>query len=271
MQIALHVVILKPAAAFEIVGGDEVVAGEYYSQTTVALLTRSARGTGLCTASIIAKDLLVTAAHCVTDSFGRLVAVQNHRIVFSRDVEHAGAADLRVVDGVKVHSTWKGSLSKGKDQGDIAIVHFNGGLPSGFAVAQLLPTSQKLKTGQLVTLSGYGVTTMDPTKEDGSGLLRKVNITISNATFAKTEILLDQRGGRGACHGDSGGPATIQLGGKNYLFGVTNRGYPENAPDDCKQFSIYTNINAHRSFVNQAAAELRKVAGPGPSTSWPRS
>lgn len=269
LQIALQVFVVKPSfAEFDIIGGDEVKLGDYYSRTTVALITRTARGSGICTASIIAKDLLVTAAHCVTDVFGRVLPPQSHRIVFHSSVDESSEGDLRAVDGVKVHSTWKGSLSRGKDQGDIAVVHFLGGLPAGFEIATLLPTSKKLKNNQTVTLAGYGVTTMEG-GGSGAGVLRRVDTKISIANFGKTEVLLDQRLGRGACHGDSGGPASITLSGKIYLFGVTNRGYPETGPDDCKQFSVYTNINAHRTFVSQASQELRKVSG-GSGSSWPR-
>ncbi len=268
LQIAFQFLSLSAAHASPIVGGEEVEASDYYSQTTVALLTRTARGGSICTASIIADDLLVTAAHCVSDIFGRALSASSHRIIFNADVDHASDSDVRLVDGVKVNPNYKGSAGSGKDQSDIAIVHFVGGIPSGFKIASLLPTSLKLKKGQTVTLAGYGVTTME-NGGDGAGVLRKVDTKIATPAFGKTEVLIDQRGGHGACHGDSGGPASVTVGSKIYLFGVTNRGYPENAPDDCKQFSVYTNINAHKSFVSQAAAELRKVAGT--TTNWPRN
>lgn len=259
--IALQLLTLQPATASQyIVGGVDVGSGDYYAKTTVALLTRTAQGGSICTASIIAKDLLVTAAHCVTDMFGRTLSPSAHRIAFTANVDNANPSGFRAVDGVKVHPSYRGVSGSGKDQGDIAIVHFNGGLPSGFMISTLLPSSSSLKNGQVATLAGFGVTTMAGGGE-GAGLLRKVNTKIFNAKFGKTEVLLDQRGGRGACHGDSGGPATVSISGKIYLFGVTNRGYPENAPDDCKQFSVYTNINAHRAFVNGSAQELRKLAG----------
>ena len=86
-----------------------------------------------------------------------------------------------------------------------------------------------------------------------------VDVKISDAKFAKTEVLLDQRQGRGACHGDSGGPAEVLKNGVKYLWGVTNRGYPETGPDDCAQFSIYTKITAHQSFINTATAQLRAL------------
>ena len=46
-------------------------------------------------------------------------------------------------------------------------------------------------------------------------------------------MILDQEDGSGACHGDSGGPAFFEKDGKTYLLGVTNRSYPDGAPDDC--------------------------------------
>lgn len=241
-----------------IIGGDLVSSDDQEAKTTVALLTITPQGVGTCTASIIAKDLLVTAAHCVTDEFGRVYVGQRLRIVFNKSIED-GIDGNRVSVAARVPAGWKGMFSSGKDQSDIAVVHFKGGLPNGFKPAVLLPASRPLQNGQTVTLAGYGVTQMDPSGGSGSGILRKVDVKISNAKFAKTEVLLDQRQGRGACHGDSGGPAEIVRNGVKYLWGVTNRGYPETGPDDCAQFSIYTRITAHQSFINTAAAQLRAL------------
>lgn len=246
-------------AELKIVGGRAVGSSELEAKTTVALLTITPQGVGTCTASILASDILVTAAHCVTDGFGRAYPAKQLRIIFHTNVD-LGIDDNRPATGVKVNPKWNGGSLNGKDQGDIAIVHFKGGLPSGYQSAKLLPSSQSLKKGESVTLAGYGVTQMTPFGGTGSGVLRKVdNVKISNPKFAKTEVLLDQRQGRGACHGDSGGPAFVKRNNVVYLWGVTNRGYPPTGPDDCKQYSIYTRIQGHASFVNQSVSDLRKA------------
>ena len=79
---------------------------------------------------------------------------------------------------------------------------------------------------------------------------------ILNAQYGKTEVEMNQTQGKGACHGDSGGPAFVVSGGQYYLFGVTSRG-PSNQPDNCASAGIYTNILAHLDFIQSASEQLR--------------
>lgn len=239
-----------------IVGGDEITEKDPDSRTTVALLSQTAMGTGICTGTIFTDTLIMTAAHCVTDEFGDELRPQQIKVIFENNLlDGINSADVRESSGVVAHSLWRGQYSLGKDQNDIAILKFKGGLPLGYHKAKILMNQSALKNGQVTTLAGYGVTTMN-NGGLGSGVLRKVNTQIYKSNFSKTEVLLDQRAGKGACHGDSGGPAIVQIGANRVVWGVTNRGYPENAPDDCKQFSVYTKIAAHKKFITQAVKDL---------------
>lgn len=223
-----------------IIGGVPVGASDPVVTSTVALYD----GQFLCTGSLIAQDLVVTAAHCIDDT-------STMQVLFRLKVKGTGPA-ARVL-GAVVHPRYFPS-AEGKDQNDIAVVRFAGKLPRGYAPARLLPASIPLQNGQTVTLAGYGITTAIP--QSGSGTLRKVDVKIKDARFARTEVLLDQTSGRGACHGDSGGPAFARARGKLYLWGVTNRGYPNDAPDDCAHQAVYTDILAHKAFLNKAAQTL---------------
>jgi secreted trypsin-like serine protease len=112
-----------------------------------------------------------------------------------------------------------------------------------------------------VTLAGYGVTEWWPAESygEGAGILRRVDdIPMKNAMFSPTEVLLDQTKKKGACHGDSGGPAIVLSGDHYYLFGVTSRGYPPNGMDDCTSQSVYTNILSYMDWIADTAAEFRK-------------
>jgi len=224
-----------------IVGGQTVSDKDPIAASTVAVTT----GSALCSGSIIDTDLLVTAAHCVGP---------NLYIVFNTNIDQPHANIARVM-GYAVSSDWKGPQATTKDQHDIALVRFEGALPEGYRPAKLLPPSDPLKNGEMVTLAGYGET--DATSHAGVGVLRKTMVPIKDANFGKTEVLLDQTGDKGACHGDSGGPAFVSMGGDYYLWGVTNRSYPATAADDCKHDSVYTNIDAYKDWLTQAAAKLR--------------
>lgn len=231
-----------------IVGGQTVSADDVIAATTVMVTD----GNFICTGSIIAQDIVVTAAHCTA------AKAEDLRIVFARQMpdDLTTVTDtVHAIYGFVANPGWQGESSTGPDQHDIAIIRFKGDLPSGYSVAQLLPADEALTKGETVTLAGYGITNAET--QDGAGLLRKVDVQIAKK-LGKTEEVLDQTEGAGACHGDSGGPAFVTLNGQLLLWGVTNRGYPDNAPDDCVHESVYTRITAYTDFINQAAQQLRQ-------------
>jgi secreted trypsin-like serine protease len=230
-----------------IIGGQTVSADDVIAATTVMVTN----GNFICTGSIIAEDTVVTAAHCTA------AQAQDLRIVFSRQMPD----DLTTVTdtvhdiyGFVANPGWQGKQSKGVDQHDIAVIRFKGNLPSGYSVATLLSESTTLTKGETVTLAGYGIT--DAASQAGAGLLRKVDVQVLKK-LGKTEEVLDQSEGVGACHGDSGGPAFATIDGRLLLWGVTNRGYPDTAPDDCVHESVYTRITAYSDFIDQAEQQLR--------------
>ncbi len=259
-KIVLSFSIVSVSLAFgsspDIVGGVEVLEADGEAASTVGLVTRTPQGTGLCTASILASDILVTAAHCVSESHGQATHPSNVRVLFGKNLNGKNVK-VQLVTGVKVHPKWKGDFSRGVDQGDIAILRFSGGLPAEYRTAKLLPSKTSLQRGGTALLIGYGVSHMDENGGTGAGILRKVDAVIDSPRFGKTEVLLDQRNGRGACHGDSGGPAFIRdRAGNLLLWGVTNRADPETA-GDCSEGSVYTRITAHSSFIQSTIKELR--------------
>ena len=237
-----------------IIGGSTVSSSDPDGASVVALVIQLQEGQAICTGSLLASDILVTAAHCITDESGRTVSASQVRLVFANDIRSSSRKIVNAT-GVKRHPDYDGD-GGGKDQNDIAIVRFGGGIPSGYQTATLLPSGSTIPKGSGAVLIGYGVNTMAG-GGSGSGILRKVTVTVADGLFARTEVLIDQRNGKGACHGDSGGPAFTRSGGKLLLWGVTNRGDPVNAPDDCKQFSVYTRITSQASFINSASRALR--------------
>lgn len=228
-----------------IIGGIEVDEGDPIAATTVALINRAAQGASICTGSIVANDLIVTAGHCVGPS------AANMRIAFKLDVTDPGISVP--VQAFVRHSAYnKGRADQ--DMNDIALVRFEGGLPRGFAIATVLDDARALSPGTPVTLAGYGIT--DAGTHAGAGSLRKTDVTVARA-WGRTEIRVDQTQGRGACHGDSGGPAFVLSDGEYRLFGVTSRG-PSDQVDDCATEGIYTNLLAHKAFLRKAATQLRR-------------
>ena len=88
---------------------------------------------------------------------------------------------------------------------------------------------------------------------------------IEDASFSDTEVLFNQKDGKGSCHGDSGGPAILQSGGKNLVFGVTSRGYDsdqgleaQQGAVKCERMVIYTNVVPYLTWIKTVALPALK-------------
>ncbi|MEK6580603.1 MAG: trypsin-like serine protease [Bdellovibrionota bacterium] len=225
-----------------IIGGDLVPETDPVLKSTVAVTS----GNSLCTGSLIAKDIVVTAAHCVSNA-------TEMSVVFTRDLAKSGVS--AEVLGAIINPNYDPFGSK--DNSDIAVLQIKGTLPRGYTSAAIMPTKTKLNNGQVVKLAGFGIS--NAFTHVGAGVLRKVNVNVRDSAFSRSEVTLDQTRGKGACHGDSGGPAfVITKTGQLQLWGVTSRGAPDDTADDCAHGAVYTKINSHRSFISKAMAQLRR-------------
>ena len=198
-----------------------------------------------------------------TDVFGNRVRVDqyifhdpsgpNPVVMFGRNLQSSKTVQ-RQVTGYRINRRWPTHAGRGMDQGDISVVKFAGGLPKGYRPAAI--PENDIKAGQIVTLAGYGIS--NARTHTGAGRLRKTRVKVENPRPGKTEMILNQCKGHGACHGDSGGPAFMKRKRRDVLVGVTNRGYPNRAPDDCKHKVVYTKVAAYRPWIGQALRTLRR-------------
>lgn len=238
----------------KIIGGQTVSSNDWIAHSVVALVAANSQGQALCTASIVAPDLAITAAHCISDQGSNPVKSAvgtTYTLIFSANIKQANQSNLRSVDKAEIPSEWQPSSNSDSNTSDVALVHFTGGLPEGYEVSDLLPFDATLTSGESVELAGYGIS--NATADTGAGLLRKTNVTITNPNFSSSEVELDQSHGGGACHGDSGGPAYVIINAHPYLFGITSRG-----GGNCDETVIYTKISAYADWFKEAAASLRR-------------
>ena len=234
-----------------IIGGSETNGSEEFAKT-IAAVFNTTQGS-LCTASILSDTILLTAAHCLDGPTASL------RVVFGPDIRDAQTRIVQKVEEYKVSPLWPFRQNEELNTGDVALVRFSGGLPAGFKPATVLADAAQLANGTKVLLAGYGQS--NGVTGTGSGRLRYVEVSIENNKFSESEILLDQRQGKGACHGDSGGPAYVSVAGKLYLWGITNRGI--NDPrNDCSVSAAYANVLFYANWIKRTAALLERNAQP---------
>jgi secreted trypsin-like serine protease len=232
-------------ASSAIIGGSDVAATEAAAQTSVLLYDTAAKA--ICTGSLLGNNIVLTAAHCLGRDPRKIL------VVFTTNISKANKEMTRPVIGAIAHPMWITNNRLPKNTADIAIVKYFGNTPAGYRPVNILPNLSPLKNNSLVLLAGFGIS--DGVKKSGSGVLRQVMTNITDAGFSQTEIQLEQRRGRGACHGDSGGPAFIVANGVQYLWGITSRGY-QDPKDHCNVFSVYTNLLAYLNWVKDSARAL---------------
>lgn len=269
-----------------IIGGTQVGKDDPIAKSTVGLIgviyeNKQAIGQYGCTGSLIAQNLVLTAGHCLpTVKKGQQAALI---VVFTRDMQTATKNDIRyVVDAIqhpeyalgnedeeesatvnrdaepvtaadtKAQAQQTQEDSAPKNGHDFAVIKFQGALPEGYQVANILTDESLLTEGKVVTLAGFGLT--DGVNKTNDDKMNKVQVEVIE--HYGNEVVLDQSKGKGACHGDSGGPAFLEVNGVQYLWGVTSRGIGKDGKDDCSLFSVYGKVFSQKDFITKAIKAL---------------
>ncbi|MFM6927152.1 MAG: S1 family peptidase [Bdellovibrio sp.] len=234
-----------------IIGGVKVEPGTQVMRSTVAIYDMSEQA--LCTGSLISSDIVLTAAHCVGKQPSKML------VIFTNDIKHAETDSklIRFVSKARVHKDY--NANKRFNAADIALVKFVGGLPAGYAPVKILNKPELLKTGSNVGVAGFGLSHPEDARTgDGSGVLRTTSIKILNSKYSATEISLDQSVKRGACSGDSGGPAFMMVNGRLNVWGVASRAAYMPGVPECTIYSLYTRADVFKGWISNKSAELSR-------------
>ncbi len=247
----------KSGAEVKIYGGTEVQSSEFEFRATVALL--DAARSPFCTGTLVAPNVVVTAAHCFSDgnTAGTLVS-------FGADAARGQSFPATLA---RFYEGYDAAAAEGPADtaqiGDIAVVVFNGAAPQGFAPAAILDPTVPLGNIQVFTLAGYG------NREGGAfGQLYKASSNLTREMRTAREFELGGTRGN-TCQGDSGGPVYATIGAERFLIGATSRG-PE-----CESGSgIYTDVRQYVAWLQTTAGVKLPVRAPGqahPAPAPPRA
>ncbi len=230
-----------------IVGGQSVTAGQY--PNVVALLL----GGSLCTGTLVAPNVVVTAAHCVEAAELR-VGSQAEVTAQTRAVFDATALNGGVGFAVQAASTLPQPAFDINALGrhDIGVVVLSQRVTDR-APAPIIRDAGAVAPGSQVTLVGYGISRVVNGVADGNSagsenqLVNKGTIDCAQLGEQNADLIcFDQSDGKGSCNGDSGGPAFTQVGGKLTLAGITSFG-----DQQCVQVGAYTRLTAEIAFLEQ--------------------
>ena len=240
----------------EIVRGAEAVEGQLMS--TVALVDSGA-GEFFCTGTLVSPTVVVTAAHCfMNEDESGWIDAGDAAIGFAT----LGAVPVarerrRAIERFTVHPGFSLQGGEAQDEtgvgqdNDIAVVILNGPVDAQQPTA-LLPGERlaEMVPGAELTISGYGVTDLDPAR-DAAGRLHIGQTTLIQRSAH--ELLAGGNAVADTCNGDSGGPAYLVVEGRRYLAGVTSRA-AHDAREQCGDRGIYTLVTPYIDWIAEIVA-----------------
>ncbi len=251
------------AIAPKIIGGHEVPHSNEHPGTynTVALVKED--GKIFCSGSLIANNLVVTAKHCLMDKEGQKI-----RLYLGDDTTEEKEELYRDIVEYKVRHPQDWTMTF--PSFDIAWVKFAGELPSRFRPLPILSEADQLEAGTEILQVGYGDHNPSVGQVDAGQKLwgqTRLYRYVNNPRFYHI-LLFNGEEGQGSCHGDSGGPAYVQVDGKWHIIGVTNGfdvvltpqtmtrtgdpDFPYNV--DCsKNQSLYSFVGAHGQWIEETS------------------
>ncbi|RKP38526.1 trypsin-like cysteine/serine peptidase domain-containing protein, partial [Dimargaris cristalligena] len=214
----------------------------------------------LCGASLLSKDYLITAAHCVTNN-GIPVSARSVTVgVGSND-----AQDLRSykVNRIHVHPDYDYE----NVVNDLALIRLRRPLDFDSGpekIGTVAIAKEDLRDNEVFTAIGWGKTS---STGDISSSLREVNVTTGPSDACKAanpefdgedgrQICTAKNKNHDTCQGDSGGPLLLPVGPKDYqLAGITSYGYAPSDPNIiCGTDSVvayYTHVKYYIKWISE--------------------
>jgi secreted trypsin-like serine protease len=241
----------------QIVGGEPVPTGDYRFVASLGDVTygKTAYQRHFCGASLIDRNSVLTAAHCVKGTRKWRLHVTVGRTVLS-----GSGGQTRRVSKKAIHPRFR------NEKYDAAVLTLKNPV-QGVPALRLAGTSQDAleNPGRLATVAGWGNTIEQPPNGDnGSSFPDRMRVArvpivsdarardVYGSAFVGALMVAAGKEGKDTCSGDSGGPMFARQGDKRYQIGITSfgagcgaRGYP----------GVYTEVNAPaiRSFIVNAA------------------
>jgi MYXO-CTERM domain-containing protein len=219
------------------------------SNVFILVSHRQKEGVALCSASLIAPNLLLTARHCVADVTSETVTCGVTTAGTPFPANTFFAANTQSIDQVTMANAFAVSAVSVPTQGsdicgfDLALVTLSTLVPASIATPLIPRIDRKVTLGEAYTAVGYGQDLPGDAGIAGAGARRgRSGLKVECAPGGcGAGVQSDEFGGNeGICSGDSGGPA-LDADGK--VVGVVSR-----SGDSCNH-PVYGSVASWKDWI----------------------
>lgn len=207
-----------------------------------------------CSSSLIAADLVLTAAHCVTTPQTPYEQLEPLYFFVGADagldpLTGSPTGSVHLVKSIAYHPAYAGAAVS-----DVAVVRISP--PVRAEIATPLPLAASApQVGQAATLVGFGLSKADDastagTRRQGKNYVAQVDPTTFTFTDENAELGL-------GCVGDSGGPTLADIGGVSSILGIQ-----AGVPDGSCRTTIDMRVDVYRNWIENQMALLRGLEPP---------
>ncbi|MFZ4402687.1 MAG: S1 family peptidase [Pseudobdellovibrionaceae bacterium] len=254
-----------PSAMNGITGGDKLQPTNPFAKKVVMLLSTEGNETiPTCTATPVAPNILLTAAHCVVDAVSIDKDVKKIKVAIHTDLTCESGFDAKTqvltVNRILMHEKYS-YMTKvmNKMDNDVALIKLDSPLPMDYQVSTLYKQDEVLDDKQVVMV-GYGQS--DIGDKNSAGYLR---MKMKISTFGQGQdltsdgkLLLIAKSDGGSCNGDSGGPLFVKSKGVWKIAGIVSGS--QRRPGDinpCGDIGIYGYVPYYADWIEMGLFKLQ--------------